>query len=94
MVFLRMIFEMDRVYTKKFTLLRTSPATTNISIFVILNSLINIHLIRNPDMGGNPARFAIIISRIHFSFLEFGVALIFSCFEFFINIITNRTELQ
>jgi hypothetical protein len=91
---LRMIFEIDRVYTKKLTLLRTRPAITSSSMLVVVNSLINIHLIKNPAIGGNPAKFAITISRIHFSFLEFGDALIFFCLEFFINIITSRTELQ
>jgi hypothetical protein len=93
-IFLRMIFEMARVYTKKFTLLKTSPIITNGNMFVAVNSLISIHLIRKPAMGGSPAKFAITKSRIHFSFLEFGDALIFFCFEFFKNMITSRTELQ
>lgn len=93
-VFLRTTFEIARVYTKKFTLLRIRPTMIIDSIWVTVNSLINIHLIRNPAKGGSPAKFAIIRSRTHFSFLEFGEALIFFCFEFFKNRITRRTEFQ
>jgi len=79
-VFLRITFEIARVYTKKFTLLRIRPTTIMDSIWVTVNSLISIHLIRNPAKGGSPAKFAMIRSRIHFSFLEFGEALIFFLF--------------
>lgn len=82
------------MYTKKLILLRVNPAMINRNILVTANSLINIHLTMNPANGGKPARFAITRSRIHFSFLEFGVVLIFSCFEFFKNIITSKTEFQ
>lgn len=60
----------------------------------IETSLISIHLIMNPASGGSPAKFAIISRSIHFSFLEFGDALIFFCFEFFKNSITSKTEFQ
>jgi hypothetical protein len=93
-VFLIIIFEIARVYTKKLTLLRTRPVINSNSMSVVVNSLISIHLIKNPAIGGKPAKFAIIISKTHFSFLEFGDALIFFCFEFFKNMITSRTELQ
>jgi len=93
-VFFMINFEMARVYTKKFTLLRVSPVMIINSMYVIASSLISIHLIKNPASGGSPAKFAITSSRIHFSFLEFGIALIFFCLEFFINRITNKTEFQ
>jgi len=89
-----MTFEIDRVYTKKLILLRVRPNKMIGSIFETDTSLINIHLIMNPASGGSPARFAIIRISIHFSFLEFGAALIFFCFEFFKNTTTSKTEFQ
>jgi len=92
--FFKIFFVIIRVYTKKFTLLRISPVIININIWVAANSLISIHFAKNPAIGGNPAKFAIIRSNVHFSFLVFGVVLIFFCFEFFMNRITNNTEVQ
>jgi hypothetical protein len=63
-------------------------------MLIIMASLIKIHLARNPANGGKPARFAIIIIRIIFSFLEWWGALIFFCLEFFTNMITISTEVQ
>jgi len=76
-VLLRTDLEIERVYTKKFTLLRIRPVMISGVILVIVNSLISIHLARNPANGGKPARFAMIIISIHFSFLVFGDVLIF-----------------
>lgn len=85
---------MARVYTKKFTLLKVKPEMISSVILVIENSLINIHLMRNPANGGIPAKFAMIKSKTHFSLLVDGIELIFFCFEFFKNRTTNKTELQ
>ncbi len=93
-MFFRTAFEIERMYTKKFTLLRVRPVMINMVMPVVANSLISIHLTRNPANGGIPAKFAIIKIRSHFSFLVDVVELIFFCFEFFKNSTTSRTELQ
>jgi len=89
-----MIFEMDRVYTKKLILLIVSPKMMRSNILGMEISLISIHLIMNPANGGSPARFAITSSRVHFSFLVFGDELIFFCFDLFKNNTTSRTAFQ
>jgi len=77
LVVFRTTLEMARMYTKKLTLLRIKAVVTIINIWFVESSLISINLIKNPGVGGRPARLTMIKIRVSLSFLVVGPLLIF-----------------